>query len=91
MTEQYFCKDCKHSFVKLTDRIVFSNTRFCRLSYKPTEIHIDPVYGKKLKNRDNYEYCAVMRLPHSSCGTEGKMWQPKHKKDLFKYMVKARE
>ncbi len=32
-------------------------------------------------------YCEVVRR-HGECGQGGKHWQPKHKKDLFKMLMK---
>lgn len=84
------CKDCKHAFVPIGLRI-FSIVvlgklgRFdyrCSLAYKQDESEFNPVTGP-VKVKRHYETCASNRLSSGECGREGKLWEPKRKKDLF--------
>jgi len=89
---EYLCKDCKHSFVSLTDRIVSfgfpdSFSYKCRKSYKPASIEGDPVVGAT-KVAGGYETCRLTRLSSAICGHQGRLWSPKHKKDFFKLITK---
>jgi hypothetical protein len=89
--EQVLCKNCKHSF-KLWHEIIMSTSISlrCRLAYHPEEIKIDPVTGPQ-KHEAYYDRCGYARTTAFSsepdkCGKEGKHWQPKNKRDLFKYI-----
>lgn len=56
-----FCKDCKHKVS------TFTNPE-CKLEV--TEVNY--VYGF-----ENYLKCSQTRMPHGSCGPEGKNFEPK--------------
>jgi hypothetical protein len=61
----------------------------CRKSFKPEHTMLDLVLGEK-KIPANYESCAIARISNPNldyrCGEDGKFWQPKNKKDLFKFI-----
>ncbi len=85
------CRDCKHSFVPISDRILaFFNFSFkpnryaymCRKSYKTDGEEFHVVDGPT-KVKRHYENCAATRLRSGVCGPNGSLWEPKHKKDLF--------
>lgn len=90
----YLCRDCKHSFVPLGDLILFphrpAHAFKCRQGYKESQSYIDPVVGKS-KSKAEYEDCAIMRIREDSCGVKAKMWAPKHKKDIFKFINKVHD
>ena len=84
------CKRCKHSFVPLEQRVLsifslFQMSRFsyrCKKAFKEDESEFNPVTGPVKVDR-HYETCASARMLSGVCGKEGKLWEPKHKKDLF--------
>lgn len=95
---EYLCKDCKHSFRTVGDLLLLgfnsSHAYKCKLMFKESAPEPNPVVGTKIKP-SYYENCSIARMEYSSktykdghCGPEGKWWQPKAKKDLFKLLVK---
>lgn len=94
MTEQVLCKDCKHSFRTISNILTHGLTSEysyqCRKSFKETHVEPNPVVGAK-KVQAKYDSCGVARIgskgrDHGRCGEEGLWWEPKNKKDLFKYI-----
>jgi hypothetical protein len=94
MNEQILCKDCKHSFRLWKDFPNWGNgyEYKCRLAFRPAEVKLDPVVGP-IPQASYYERCSIARMSRLSrdvkedhCGPEGKLWAPKNKKDLFKYI-----
>ena len=90
--EQVLCKDCKHSFRPLSNILFHGNSSYaykCKISFKETHEKFDPVIGPKII-RGDYESCGVARIGSrvypERCGEEGKYWEPKNKRDLFKYI-----
>ena len=89
------CKDCKHSCMSLSNRIFTLNglagvtkyTYKCRQAYVEEEIKYDPVLGQE-KIKPEYQSCIWVRREDGKCGPDGKLWVPKHKKDLFKMLTK---
>jgi hypothetical protein len=89
--EQVLCKDCKHSF-KLWHEIIVpaSISLRCRKAFHPKAVKIDPVTGP-VKEDAYYERCGLARgtaflSEPDKCGKDGKNWEPKNKRDLFKYI-----
>ena len=89
--EHVICKDCKHSF-KLWDEFFMptSIALRCKLAYHPTEIKLDPVTGPETI-KAYHERCGQARgtaflSEPEKCGKDGKHWEPKNKRDLFKYI-----
>lgn len=91
---EYLCKDCKHSFMPLGDRIVFPHRPAhifkCKKGYRESEKYQDPVVGCR-KTKADYEACSIMRLGHSDCGPNAKFWAPRRKKDIFKFINKEHD
>jgi hypothetical protein len=92
MMEQVFCKDCKHSFRTFSNWMAHGSSSFaysCRKAFKPEHTELDPVLGSK-KIAAKYESCGVARIGNPKrddrCGEAGRFWEPKDKKNLFKYM-----
>lgn len=96
MSEKVECRDCKHAFRTFGDFFFHGNGRYawrCRKSYKPDSTEYDPVVGVT-KVKGGYDSCSVARignnqfnkLPDTRCGEEGRFWEPKDKKDLFKFI-----
>ena len=86
--ELVLCKDCKHSFRTWYDILFGASKRYsmkCRLNYKSSEEDLDLVTGPKMVDA-KYESCSLTRLNSQPCGESGKLWQPKHQKDIFKYI-----
>jgi hypothetical protein len=87
---ELLCKDCKHSFRKLSDFPQWwtgSEWR-CRLNYIENEVMENRVTGN-VKVAPYYARCSASRLDWNiapgteRCGKDGKWWEPKHKKHLF--------
>jgi hypothetical protein len=89
--EQVLCKDCKHSFKVWHEILMPSNFALrCRNAFHPAATRIDPVTGP-VKQDAYYERCSLARTTAflsepEKCGQDGKNWQPKNKRDLFKYI-----
>jgi len=93
MSEQVLCKDCKHSF-RTFGSIGLHGFKseyayFCRKSYQEKRTEPNPVIGSRLVEA-KYEGCSVARIGRPDrtdrCGETGKFWEPKNKRDLFKYI-----
>ena len=89
-----FCKSCNHSFRSIGEFPQWGTGHEykCKLKYIPQSVTFDPVIGPTKQNA-YYERCRVARasqftkdIKENHCGPEGKFWEPKHKKDLFKYI-----
>ena len=86
------CKDCKHSF-RTGDilSLLFRGSRFdykCRKAFTETS-NTDLVMGGTTISTE-YKQCSEFRLdipPLNYCGQAGTFWEPKHKKDLFKFII----
>jgi hypothetical protein len=96
MSDQVTCKDCKHSTrgLALNERIGSwasdPSGKFlkCQHSLKK-EVMYNPVNGHTVIKQE-LDYCSTQRkFDHDDlCGTNGRYWVPKHKKDLFKLMTR---
>lgn len=79
------CKDCDHSFIPWSDRVFFLSVKShykCRKLLNEVATNYNPVTGFE-KVEKHYEGCMFARMNSGLCGPEGKLWTPKHKKDLF--------
>jgi len=92
MDDVVICKDCKHSFRTFSNWMAHGSASFaysCRKSFKPAHAEIDPVVGSK-QVAAKYESCGVARIGHPDrtdrCGELGIWWEPKNKRDLFKFI-----
>lgn len=93
MNEQVLCKDCKHSFRTISGIFAHGfNSEYaylCRQSYRAQHQEPNPVVGAK-KVAGHYENCGIARIGgdrrNDRCGVKGAWWEPKNKKDLFKYI-----
>lgn len=87
MTEQVKCVDCKHRKVTLADffstSVKFRGT--CLKTFVPEKRVFDPVVGDEVTPA-HYESPSFARLSSRACGPDGKLWEPKNKKDLFKFI-----
>jgi len=91
--EQVLCKDCKHSFRTFANWIAHGSNKHaytCRKAFTPEHVVQDPVLGE-IKIASRYETCGLARIGNSAsrdqyCGEIGKFWQPKDRKNLFKYI-----
>ena len=85
----YLCKDCKHSTRSWTDTLFMSGEYGykCSLAFKPAYVVNNPVIGPE-KVKGEFKTCSSARTIGSECGPWAKLWQPKRKKDLFKYLTK---
>lgn len=88
MNDVVLCKDCKHSFRKLTDILTFYAPLRCRKRYIDDHIEVDLV-GGPAKVKAYYKACSSERMfsgRDEVCGKEGKLWEPKNKKGFFVYL-----
>ncbi len=88
----YLCKDCKNAMVSTIEKILsFGNPASysykCRKAFTEGHLEYDAVTGPT-KVSAKYEYCSVARIDNKQCGKDAKLWEPKHKKDLFKFLAK---
>ena len=84
------CKDCKHSFRNFSSVLYWgSGIEYkCRKSFTEKS-NTDLVIGGTTLSIE-YKRCSEFRLDApllNYCGTAGTFWQPKHKKDLFKFII----
>jgi protein-arginine kinase activator protein McsA len=87
---ELLCKECKHSFRSFKNLMNLGTSEYaytCRLSYKAAHTVISPVVGPQ-KVAETYDSCGISRLKGKPCGQEGKQWEPKNKKGLFKLIKK---
>lgn len=86
------CKSCKHV------RYDWKNFPFnigsiyawnCNRVTSKEEVEFDPVNGKELVKPSARKICMSARSEYGECKPEGKFWEPKHKKDLFKYLKRV--
>jgi hypothetical protein len=92
MDDGVICKDCKHSFRTFSNWMAHGSASFaysCRKAYNPEHDKPDPVIGST-KVKAKYESCGVARIGHPNredrCGEAGRFWEPKNKRDLFKFI-----
>ena len=91
MSETVLCKDCKHSFIPWSDYFGLGGARYtmrCRKALKEGEVDKNFVTGHTIKPT-HYERCSLARIDmfqKESCGEAGKYWEPKAKRDLFKFI-----
>ena len=86
MSEKVLCKDCKHMKTSWFSRMIDNHHWFTcehpNSLYQPKE---DLVVGKTEKAY--FQSCNRMRSAlGDECGPSGKLWEPRNKKDLFKYI-----
>jgi hypothetical protein len=88
------CKDCKHSFRKLSEFPQWGSgyELRCRLNYIENEVVENRVTGNTIRPA-YYERCSLTRMEYLSkdrngeiCGKAGNWWTPQNKKDLFKFI-----
>lgn len=96
MSEEYLCKDCKHSFTALGSWAFYlfdlnSKYRFtCRKSFKPEHTEPNLVTGSSVE-KGTYQNCSAFRIGKSeegNCGRDGYYWEPNSPKGLFKKIIK---
>jgi hypothetical protein len=92
MKSNFLCKDCKHCFISIRNQILFAfyETEFrysCRKAYEEQHINYNPVTGGK-REKGKYKLCTTSRSDEKLCGADAKYWAPKHKKDLFRILLK---
>lgn len=89
---ELLCKDCKHSFRPLSNFPIWgSGTEWrCRRAFVENTVEHDPVTGPKTVAA-HYQRCSAARGGWRSavCGEQGKLWEPKNKKDLFLWIKNA--
>jgi len=87
MTEKVRCLDCKHRKVTLADWFA-STARYrgiCTKTWIPEKREFDPVLGEKV-TKGHFDNPSFARGYDAPCGKEGKLWEPKKQKDLFKFI-----
>jgi hypothetical protein len=86
MSDIVLCKDCKHSQANWFNRMIDNQHAF--KCVHPDSWQIPRENRVTGKNPPGYfQSCSAMRVGLSdTCGQEGKLWAPRHKRDLFKYI-----
>lgn len=94
MNDVVLCKDCKHSFRSISEFFAWgSGVEWrCRKAYKAEETEQDLVVGPKQKPA-HFERCSMARgkWNDSTCGKEGKLWEPKNPKKFMFKIIKHEE
>ena len=96
--EVYLCKECKFSKMSIANNIFTLGGRIgaksfmykCSNATKQAHEVIDPVHGVE-HVKAAMPFCTIERTSdyqNTRCGPTGKNWAPKHKKDLFKALIK---
>jgi hypothetical protein len=88
MSDVVICRDCRHSFRRLTDFLTLYAPLRCRKRYFPDTVEVDPVSGPK-KVRAHYRTCSSERMfsgRDEVCGKQGTLWEPRDKKGFFVYL-----
>jgi hypothetical protein len=95
MSEQVTCLSCKHRKLhSFLDHFASAERQryigYCEKVFMPAHEKFDPVIGN-IKVEAKYETCGMARLDKLNkqtelCGPEGRWWEPKDKKDLFKFI-----
>ena len=91
MSEVVLCKDCKHSFRNWKEFFGFYAPLRCRKVYFPESVEVDLVDGPTRK-KAYYKTCSSERLFSNTeelCGKQGKLWEPKDKKNFFVYLKRV--
>ena len=83
MSETVLCKDCKHA--RWNPFKLY--TWYCHRELVPEKTEMDYVKGLKV-TKAYYQACAIARIGKNNerCGEQGVFWEPKNKRDLFKYI-----
>lgn len=80
---EVFCKDCRHNRAGPIARFLnFTPLWTCAIDPRPAKT--DLVTGGK--GPAGFYYCSSTRIDSTVCGPAGRAWQPRDKKDLFKYI-----
>lgn len=88
MSSELLCKNCKHSFRKLSNLTYWGSGHewLCRKAFVPETTEINPVIGLETTPA-YYKRCSLVRLHdheyNKECGKEAVWWEPKNKKFLF--------
>jgi len=89
MNETVTCKSCKHCKFNWKDIFSWGSeyAYVCKKTQTDEWSITDPVTGR-VKVLKNYMCsCSSERSKYSGkCGEDGKLWEPKYKKDLFTYI-----
>ncbi len=95
---KYLCKDCKFAVLPKTAYLSYifdlgppkSHWYKCGKTGKRAVVEDNLVTGPQIVVKD-MDYCSTARIRddyNDRCGPDAKYWQPKHKKDLFKFLAK---
>jgi hypothetical protein len=77
------CCDCIHSAASWFSKLTRNKYGYTCTKYTIEEVY-DPVLGKTTSSYIGA--CSTARLDRSVCGPKALLWQPKNKKDMFKYI-----
>lgn len=89
------CIDCKHCKLDWVDKLftLFSEANeVLYRCHRPSKKTVSPIFGAQETSLIDYPHCTSERTFNleERCGTAGKYWQPKHKRDLFKMFDKVK-
>lgn len=94
--QTYLCTDCKHCHINFFTKAasyIFSFKKpaaflyRCKRTQRAKHIINNPVIGPVMV-KEKMSYCEIERGGAGECGSEGRFWTPKHKKDLLKFLAK---
>jgi hypothetical protein len=88
MTELVRCLDCKHRKVTVADWFISSSARYrgvCLKAWVPEKREFDPVLGEQV-TKGHFDSPGMARARDGACSKEGRFWEPKNPKDMFKFI-----
>jgi hypothetical protein len=71
----------------LNGRVSVYDSNFKCSKFPEAKTVVEDIVLGPIKVKAKLPHCSITRR-HGQCGLDGKHWQPKHKKDLFKMLTK---
>jgi hypothetical protein len=92
MSDTVSCKKCRHI------RRDWSHFPFsfgspyafkCNIIFSKEEKLFNPITGVNTIEKPKPLSCISARSKYGDCGIEGRLWEPKHKRDFFVYLKRV--
>jgi hypothetical protein len=85
MNNNVTCKNCKNNISNWFTRNFSASVWWkCGIEENYEPVSYNPVDGTS--KGGYYNSCGLARGLSDRCGTEGKRWEPRHKRDLFVFL-----
>jgi hypothetical protein len=89
MSDTVPCKTCRHIERDWTHFPFSFGSPYafkCGILFTKEETNFDPITGKTSIQKPKALSCISARSKYGDCGVEGKLWEPKHKREFFVYL-----